>query len=224
MAAGNKNLNNLAAIIAAAGYSSRMKSFKALLPLGESTVVENAVNIFLESGIKDISVVTGHRADDLKPVLEKLGVKFIYNANFAEGMFSSLTAGIKSLASTVEGFFLLPVDNPIVNKETIEKLCHAFFTTDLSIFYPKYKAMRGHPPLISSRYIPEILTWEGTGGMRAILEKYEKDALDIEVEDRGVLLDMDTPEDYQTMLEYYAYLQNTSRMTNTWRVENAKIQ
>jgi uncharacterized domain HDIG len=192
----------LAAIIVAAGYSFRMKRFKPLLPLGGSTVLEQAVRSFLNRGIKDIRVVVGHRGNELFPVLDRLGVQTIVNTNFSEGMFSSVIAGIKSLPPEVLGFFLLPVDNPIVKRHTIETLRKTFFATESGIIYPCYQGRRGHPPLISSRYINEVLTWNKPGGLRAMLEQYEHDALDVEVVDPGILLDMDTLEDYQKMLEY----------------------
>lgn len=192
----------LAAIIVAAGYSFRMKSFKPLLALGGSTVLEQAVHSFQDSGIRDIRVVVGHRANELLPVLERLGVQAIVNPNFSEGMFSSVSAGVKSLTPEIMGFFLLPVDNPIVNKHTLELLQNTFFTTEFGIIYPSYQGTRGHPPLIANRYVNEVQTWNQPGGMRALLEQYEHDALDVEVVDPGILLDMDTLEDYHKMLKY----------------------
>ena len=198
-----KDKDCLAAIIVAAGYSSRMKSFKPLLSLGGGTVLEKAVDSFRKAGIRDIRVVTGYRAEELLPVIDRLGVQFIDNANFAEGMFSSITAGVKSLTAGVKGFFLLPVDNPIVNRDTIEKIQTTFFSTEFGIVYPIYQGLRGHPPLISSSYVNKVLAWNKPGGMRALLELYEDDAIDVNVDDPGILLDMDTPEDYQQMLKYY---------------------
>lgn len=192
----------LAAIIVAAGYSFRMKRFKPLLALGGSTVLEQAVRSFQDSGIRDIRVVVGHRANELYPILEKLGVQTIHNFDFSEGMFSSVTAGVRSLSTEVRGFFLLPVDNPIVSRDTLNKLQEKFFTTKFGIIYPSYQGTRGHPPLISCRYVTEVIDWNKPGGMRALLEQYEEDALEVEVDDPGVLLDMDTPEDYRKMLEY----------------------
>jgi len=193
---------SLAAIIVAAGYSFRMKRFKPLLSLGGSTVLEQAVHSFQDNGIRDIRVVVGHRANELFPVIDRLGVQTIVNPNFSEGMFSSVTSGVKSLSPAVKGFFLLPVDNPIVKQDTLEKLQNTFFTTEFGIIYPSYQGKRGHPPLISCRYVNKVMTWNKPGGMRALLEQYEHDAIDVEVDDLGVLLDMDTPEDYQQMLKY----------------------
>lgn len=192
----------LAAIIVAAGYSFRMKRFKPLLPLGGSTVLEQAVHRFLDRGIKDIRVVVGHRANELLPILDRLGVQTIVNTNFSEGMFSSVIAGVRSLPPEVLGFFLLPVDNPMVKSHTLKALQNSFFATKCGIIYPSYQGVRGHPPLISSRYVNEVLAWNQPGGMRALLEQHEQDALDVEVVDPGILLDMDTQEDYDKMLKY----------------------
>ncbi|KJR46563.1 CTP:molybdopterin cytidylyltransferase [Desulfosporosinus sp. I2] len=147
-------------------------------------------------------MVVGHRANELYPVLDGLGVQTIVNLNFSEGMFSSVTAGVESLSPAVQGFFLLPVDNPIVNRETLDKLQDKFFTTQFGIIYPSYQGTRGHPPLISCHYVNKVMTWNKPGGMRALLEQYEQDALEVEVDDPGILLDMDTPEDYLQMLKY----------------------
>lgn len=197
----------LAAIIVAAGYSFRMKRFKPLLPLGEVTVLERAVQSFLDGGIRNIRVVVGYRANELFPVLERLGVQTIVNTEFSEGMFSSVVAGVRSLPAEVEGFFLLPVDNPVVNKNTLETLQQTFFSTEVGIIYPSYQGLRGHPPLIAKHYVNKVLTWDKPGGMRGLLEQYELDALEVEVVDPGILLDMDTPEDYQRMLKYCSNLQ-----------------
>ncbi|SDH36428.1 DVU_1551 family NTP transferase [Desulfosporosinus hippei] len=197
----------LTAIIVAAGYSFRMKHFKPLLSLGEGTVLEKAVESFLKGGIRDIRVVVGHRANEMYPILEKLEVQTIVNPNFSEGMFSSVTAGVKSLSPEVQGFFLLPVDNPIIRPDSIKKLQSTFLTTRFGIIYPTYQGTRGHPPLISCRYGKEVMSWDKPGGMKAFLEQYEQDALEVEVEDPGILLDMDTPEDYLEMLNYCGHSQ-----------------
>ena len=198
-----KSKDSLAAIIVAAGYSSRMKRFKPLLSLGGSTVLEQAVHSFQEGGIRDIRVVVGHRANELLPVLERLGVQAVVNTHFSEGMFSSVSAGVQSLSPEVSGFFLCPVDNPIVNRHTLEALQKTFFSTEFGIIYPSYQGLRGHPPIISRRYVNEVLVWTKPGGMRALLEHYEQDTIDVEVVDPGILMDMDTQEDYDKMLTYY---------------------
>ncbi len=187
---------DLAVIILAAGYSSRMKLFKPLLPLGSSTVIENSIDSFLEAGIENITVVIGFQANKLIPVLENKGVKWIYNEKFSEGMYSSIIAGVKSLPSHVKGFFLLPADIPLVKGETIDSLVEGYRQSKQSIIYPSFSERRGHPPLISYCLFPEIIKYDGSGGLKALLKQYEEQAYYVEVEDEGTVFDIDTYEDY----------------------------
>ena len=103
---------SVSAIVLAAGYSSRMGKFKPLLPLGNKTIIERVVDLFLESGINDIRVVVGYRGGELLPLLKKMGVSCITNEDFEQGMFSSVKAGVKSLDQDLRAFFLLPADIP----------------------------------------------------------------------------------------------------------------
>lgn len=193
----------LAALVLAAGYSSRMGDFKPLLPLGESTVLEAAVGSFLRAGIEDIRVVLGHRADEVAHIAGRHGIKVLFNENYAEGMFSSVKAGVNSLGPEVEAFFLLPADNPLVKLRTLEEIARVYRETGAGIVYPCFEGERGHPPLISAKFTGSILTWSRPGGLQALLREYEPEAVDVEAPDQGVLLDMDTPEDYRVLLDYF---------------------
>ncbi len=188
--------NNIALILLAAGYSSRMKAFKPLLPLGESTVIETTIDVFLNAGIKNIIVVIGYKADKLKSVLNEKGIRWIYNDKYNEGMYSSVLAGVRSLPDGIKGFFLLPSDMPLIKSQTIEKLTDAYWKYNPNLVYPVFMDRRGHPPLISSKLLQEILTHDGTKGLNGVLGKYKDGALHIEVEDEGIHIDMDTYNDY----------------------------
>lgn len=203
----NSYVKTVSAIILAGGYSMRMKQFKPLLPLGDSTVIENTINVFRNSGVRDITVVIGYRAKDLIVLLDSMGVKWVYNQNYSEGMYSSVVAGVCSLPAYTDGFFLLPADMPLVKKDTIEELLRVYNSTKQDIIYPIYKGHRGHPPLISSNLFSAIKNWKGGGGLRALLSKYQQDATQVEVIDEGILTDMDTPEDYINLCKLYGLQQ-----------------
>ena len=192
----NPYTKTVAAIILAGGYSMRMKEFKPLLPLGDSTVIENTINVFRNSGVNDITVVIGYRAKDLKILLDRIEVKWVYNENYHEGMYSSVVAGVSSLPTNTGAFFLLPADMPLVKTETIEELLRVYNSTEYDTIYPIYRGHRGHPPLISCNLFPAIKNWEGGGGLRALLSQYQQLATQVEVVDENILTDMDTPEDY----------------------------
>ena len=190
--------NHLAAVILAAGYSSRMSDFKPLLPLGHSTVIETALSTFLNANIKDITVILGHRADDLKPVLDRSNIHWINNGRYDDGMYSSVISAISelSLRTSVKGVFLLPADMPLVRRLTIEKIAMVYSKSESHIFYPTYLKQRGHPPLLLSDLFPDILAWKGPDGLQSFLEQHEEQACEVEVQDEGILMDIDTPEDY----------------------------
>lgn len=191
----------LVAFILAAGFSSRMGKFKPLLPLGDTFVLERAVAMFRNAGIKDIRVVTGYRAFKLEPVLRELGVRGIKNSRFEEGMFSSVQAAVQTLDAAVDAFFILPVDIPLVRSTTVYALIETFHKRDPDVVYPCFLAERGHPPLIAGHLANDILRWSGNGGLKAFLARWETGAVEVAVPDENVLLDMDQEEDYQIMKE-----------------------
>lgn len=194
-----------AALILAAGYSARMPQFKPLLPLARTTVLEQAVGIFAQAGISDITVVAGHQAGAVTAVLDRLQVKYIINRNFAAGMFSSVQTGVQALAPGIDAFFLLPVDIPLVRSHTIKTLGKFFKRKQAGIIYPVFQGQRGHPPLINRRLIPEIAAWNRPEGLRSLLERHEADACDAAVIDSGILQDMDTAGAYREILARYRY-------------------
>lgn len=192
-------MGGIAAIILAAGYSSRMGEFKPLLPLGDKTVLERVIGLFREAGVDDVRVVVGHRAPDLLPLVENSHARPVINDHYRTGMFSSVVAGVKTLGEDIDAFFLLPVDIPLVRGRTVTELLRERGNRKTGILYPSFRGKRGHPPLISSLYREDILNWKGEGGLKSCLARYEGDAVDVEVTDERILLDMDTPEDYHRL-------------------------
>ncbi len=196
-----------AAIILAAGLSSRMGAFKPLLRLGEETALEKSVNMFRQAGTAHLRVIIGHQAEHLIPLLETLGVAWTLNPRYQEGMFTSVQCAMQSLPEPVKAFFLQPVDMPLVRHQTLETLRQAWHATRRGIIHPVFWGKRGHPPLISTGYRDMILRSQGEGGLKALLLPFAEDILEIEVPDEHCVLDMDTPHDYaylQHRWEHYA--------------------
>ncbi|MGA3207437.1 MAG: DVU_1551 family NTP transferase [Syntrophales bacterium] len=190
------------ALILAAGYSSRMGEFKPLLPMGEFSMIERSIAAFLQAGISDIRVVVGYRADTLIPVLTRIGVRPILNENFSLGMYSSVQAGVRSLGEGDDAFFLLPADYPLIRPETVAEMLDMHRRLNTAILYPTFHGRRGHPPLIAAaRYIDWIILEEQPQGLRSFLASHERNAVDIEVDDEGILIDLDTIMDYQMILD-----------------------
>ena len=192
--------DRVVAIVLAAGLSSRMKQFKPLLPLGGVTALERVVRTFYEAGVADVRVVIGHRFEELEPVIERRGARPVMNRSYLDGMFSSVVAGIGSLDSQVDAFFVLPVDVPLVRPETIRHLLQVYGQSRADLLYPCFLGRRGHPPLIAGRHAQAIADWEGEGGLRAALARWGATALEVTVADDLVLCDMNTPDAYQSLV------------------------
>jgi putative nucleotidyltransferase with HDIG domain len=192
---------DITAIILAAGMSSRMGGYKPLMTLGNTTIIEHAVRMFRAAGIEDIRVVLGFRAPDVSVVLKPLDVLTVLNTSYSKGMFSSIKAGIENLGSDFEAFFILPADIPLVRPATVSALLANYKSNH--ILYPVFRKRRGHPPLISTTFTREILNYSGQGGLRFLLEQFEPSAINVKVADEGILLDMDTQQDYLRILAKY---------------------
>ncbi len=186
-----------AAVILAAGYSSRIGGFKPLMELGRQSLIARCAGVFRRAGIDDIVVISGHRREEVEAEAARLGLSCIHNPDFDRGMYSSVCTAAANLAE-VDGFFMLPVDIPLIRPATIAALSAAF--AGRAVVYPSFAGLRGHPPLIPAHLIPAILAHDGRGGLKALLAQQEhRDATDVKVWDQGILMDSDTPEDFAVL-------------------------
>jgi molybdenum cofactor cytidylyltransferase len=190
----------LSAIILSAGLSSRLGDFKPLLPLGGEFILERVIALYRSAGIQDIRVVAGYRAGDVMALAGRCGAIPVFNPDFAQGMFSSVISGVSDLSQDCAGFFIHPVDIPLVRRQTLIDLQNAFRHGKAGIYYPTFLETRGHPPLISGIHIKALKTWMGQDGLRGFLNGYEADVLNVAVVDRFILKDIDIPEDYACAL------------------------
>jgi molybdenum cofactor cytidylyltransferase len=194
-----------AAIVLAGGLSTRMKNFKPLLPLGDATVTDHVIDTFLNAGV-DVFLVAGYRHDDIAAGIKKRDITIVYNPDYEKGMFSSIQAGIRRLPPVYRGFFILPVDIPLVRPETIKQMLNVAVKNPECIIYPVFEGKRGHPPLVPTALASAILRWGKGGGLKAVLKSHEKLAREVPVADSNILFDIDTPEDYKALLELFKHL------------------
>jgi len=194
----------ITALILAAGRSTRMGAFKPLMPLGGQTVLEILINLYRSAEISDMLVVLGHQAADVRPILEAQGIPWTINEQYDQGMFSSIQAGVKNLHPDCKAFFLHPADIPLVRPETLRNLIDVRQEKKALICYPCHEGRRGHPPLLSTTLIPAVLAFDEPGGMRALLSRYNGEALNIDCHDPGILMDIDTPEHYENALRTFS--------------------
>lgn len=202
------------AVILAAGYSSRMKKFKSLLPVGGMSAVERVISCAQKAGIKEIVLVTGYRRELLEPVIRKYGIREAYNTDFDKGMFSSIQAGTRAMDGKAGGFFLMPVDCPAIRQDIFDGLAaraESIMAGGSDRFMvPCYMGKKGHPLFVPSAYFSEILAHDGTNGLKGITDKYDEKMDRIEVESESVILDMDDEAGYR---EVCAYVESGCRET-----------
>lgn len=194
--------NRIGAVILAAGYSSRMGSFKPGLQIGGKTVIARLIASFYDAGIKDIVVVSGHNREVLKSLIKGFDVTESYNENFPKGMFTSIQAGVQKTDKALRGFFLIPVDCPLLEAETIDLLV-SNIRDDSSFVVPCYRGKKGHPLYIPMKYRDEILNYDGNGGLKAITDKYDDQMIRIETGRESTVMDMDTPAAYEELKAFY---------------------
>lgn len=215
MGEGRLCCDGLSALIPAAGYASRMKAFKPLLPLGSATVIETVISLFRDLKITDIVVVTGHNHGALAPVVERAGGRPVFNPAHDQGMFSSIRAGAAALAPGCRGFFLLPADIPAIRPSTLENLMETFLEDPGTVVVPEFRGTGGHPPLIPAGVIRQILASGPESTLRDLLftvpgkESVPGEVYPVRplaVADRGVLMDGDRPEDYAQIRDRAARL------------------
>lgn len=182
----------IAAVILAAGLSSRMGESKPLLSLGDRSLLAHCRAVFAACGLTEILVVVGHRGEATAAAAEALGLRRVVNGEYRRGMFSSIQCGVAALPGDIDAFFVLPVDIPLVRSATVEALLAAASDPE-TVLHPVFAGRRGHPPLIPAALIPSILAHDGAGGLKGLLGRHK--GMEVRVWDEGILLDADTPDD-----------------------------
>ena len=187
----------IGAVVAAAGLSSRMGAFKPLLPFDGSTVIGRCVANLRGAGAEEIVVVTGHRGEELAEALRGSGVRCVHNPDYARTqMFDSLRLGLRALSPGCDAVLLTPGDVPLVRRETIR----ALLDERGGFACPVCGGRRGHPVALDAAFLPALLGWSGEGGLRGAVAALGIPVFPVETDDAGMLLDLDTPEDYGKVL------------------------
>lgn len=190
----------LAALILAAGFSSRMGAFKPLLPLpfahGTLNPVQALCALYHTAGVDTIIVVSGHRAAEVEACAHACNARTVRNRRPEDGMFSSVCAGLDSLAEvTCSHLFVHPVDVPLVRHSTVRALLKAAQETPEKVLIPSYAGEEGHPPLFPSIFLPVVRQWSGEQGLHGALQTLPR--MTVALADDTILFDMDTDSAYQ---------------------------
>lgn len=186
----------VAALVLAAGRSTRMGGpNKLLAEIGGRALVRIAVDEALASRASPVVVVTGHQREQVEAALRGATVKTVHNPDYAEGLSTSLRAGLAALPADVDGAVVLLADMPQVDVTLIDRLIAAFDPEKGALaVVPTIEGKRGNPVLWSRRFFPELMAVEGDVGARHLIGRYSEAVVEVPVTGSAALADVDTPE------------------------------
>lgn len=193
-------------VILAAGLSTRMGRSKATLPLAgpdPDTFLVRIIRTFHEAGVEDVVVVLGHQAEAAaEPVLRSgLAVRVVLNPRYESGQLSSVLAGLAAVDRPgVRAMLMTLVDVPLVAASTVRAVVERFRATGAPVVRPVHGSRHGHPVAIARSLFNAIRMADPRVGVKPIVRAHVSPAGDVDVEDEGAFLDIDTPEEYTSIL------------------------
>lgn len=192
----------LGAVVLAAGQSRRMGHNKMLLPFAASTVLETVITeVAACEEVRDIVVVTGHQADQIAALLAAYPVRCVFNSAYAQAdMLASIQVGLRALLDEALAALIVLGDQPRLQHSVVQRVIAAQQSNTIVI--PSYQMQRGHPILIARALWPDVLALPATATLRDFIRSREERLRYVLVETDSVLKDLDTPEDYEKMINH----------------------
>jgi molybdenum cofactor cytidylyltransferase len=185
---------NIAAVVLAAGRSTRMGANKLIADVGGKPMVRWVVEAALESAASPVLVVTGHHEADVRIALTGLDVVFVHNPNYAQGLSTSLKAGIAAAPASVAGALVLLGDMPQIAPGHLNQLITAFRDRVGFIIVPVHAGRRGNPVLWPRAFFPAMLALEGDAGAKRLLAANAGCVGEVDLGTDAIFLDVDTAE------------------------------
>lgn len=193
---GGREAVKTAAVVLAAGMSSRMGVNKLLIPIDGKPMVAHVVDTLLASPVASVVVVLGHQADAVRAALHDRPVRFVHNPSYAEGLSTSLRCGVQALARDgVDAALIGLGDMPWVSSRVLETLIDAFDAdAGASICVPAFGKKRGNPVLWAARHFDELASLTGDVGGKVLFGRHESSLREVAVAEAAVTIDIDTPD------------------------------
>lgn len=192
----------ISCIVLAAGKSARFGSPKPLVQIGTRTVIESLQEKLLSSQLAETIVVLGHQAETISPLISKgPRLKYVVNPRYELGQTSSFKTGLAAADPNAKGFMLLPADMPFIETDTIDELIHVFLKKSPLILVPCFRGRRGHPPVFSAQLKDELMGLVDDAPLSDVLHKHASDVLEVPLEEEGIILSFNTPQDLEKILK-----------------------
>ncbi|MBE7637422.1 NTP transferase domain-containing protein [Sneathiella sp. P13V-1] len=198
-----KEKPKIAALILAAGQSRRMGPENKLLALiDDKPILRHVAENLANTGVEQISMVTGHEADQIKSLVWDMPIQMIENPDYAEGLSTSLKAGMKALQDKYEGIIVCLGDMPFVTPDQFQQMIDAFDPVEgRAIIVPTFKGKRGNPVLLSSQFADEVEKISGDMGAKAIISENDHLVHGVEFDSDAIFTDIDTPQMLKAALD-----------------------
>ena len=189
----------IVAVVLSAGESSRMGRPKALLPIDGQTFIERIVAALKQTKVGKIIVILGHNARELEAKISHLPVQILINTDYKQGQLSSLQLAVRDLQADADcdGMLVHLVDHPYLAPLLVEEMIRRFYETKKRIIVPKFHGKRGHPVLFYHALFGELLSAPMAEGAKAVVNAHRAETLEIDTQEEGIAVDIDTPELYQ---------------------------
>ena len=191
--------SSTAAIILAAGSSTRMGAAKQLLRLDGRPLLQHVLDNVRASDVGEIILVLGASAEAIRGEIDARHERVVLNENYQEGMGTSLKAGLSSVNSKTEAALIILADQPFVRPETLNQLISQHVRSKAQIVIPLYRGFRGNPVLLDRAVFPEVMALGGDTGCRAIFGDHLEGIVKVPVDDVGILLDIDRKSDFEAL-------------------------
>lgn len=191
-------MDEIWAIVLAAGESKRMKVPKMLLPFNGVPMIEKVLKNVLSSNVFCTLVVLGSFRHEITGIIERMPVKYCYNEDYAKGMLSSVQCGFRNMPENFGAAIVFQGDQPFIEADVINSVIDSYRQTGKGIIIPVYRKKRGHPLLVDKKYVSSIMGLPDKKGLRALSEIYSDDVFETSVNSPGILKDFDTKQDYLT--------------------------
>jgi len=191
----------IAAVLLAAGESTRMGRLKALLPWEGTTLLEHALRELGAARLDRLVVVLGHAADGLRPLVERAGARPVLNPRYREGRATSIAAGVAALPPETSHLLVASVDQPRP-RAVVDALIAAHLAGRAPISRAVHQGRHGHPTIFAGSLLDELRRVdEASEGMKSVLRAHADAIQDVEIDDPVVLLNLNTPEEYALALK-----------------------
>ena len=177
-----------------------MGKTKQLLPFEGTTLLGQVIKNAKKSALHEIIIVLGHKADKISQTLNHSKIKIVRNKDFLKGQSTSLIKGLENVSIDCDAAMFILGDQPLVKAPVINTLINAFETSSAQIVIPYYKERRGNPVTLARSIFDSLTSLTDDRGARALFDEFKESILKVQIPDSGILIDVDTMDDYERLI------------------------